>query len=344
MGVVKKPSIEAYWQQSENSWLFRTPGFSEVMTRDRFQLLSKFLHCNDNMTRVPRDHPGYDPAHKFRPVLDLVNYTFPKAYDLAKDITVDESMVGFKGRNEIVQYVPAKKSHQWGAKLFVLAESDTGYNAAIQLYSGRQQDTSRSAHGLGYDVIMQLVEPYLHRYHHLVCDNYFSSPALCDTLFTSKTYMTGTARVCRKGMPRSLKGLKLPKGEALIKQSGPIMALCYGDRKTVTFLSTLSMTNIVTTENARGVNVEVPHVNLVYNKKMGGVDLSDKSLELYDPCIRSKKMWRKILINILLRIMCLIGDFRQPRRQAGAQNLCTTYTARLTERHYIECLEAISHS
>ncbi len=41
-----------------------------------------------------------------------------------------------KGRNDIVQYVPAKKSHQWGAKLFVLAESDTGYNAAMQLYAG----------------------------------------------------------------------------------------------------------------------------------------------------------------------------------------------------------------
>lgn len=189
---------------------------------------------------MPRGDENYDPSHKFRPILDLLNDTFPKAYDLARDLTIDESMVGFKGRNDIVQYVPAKKSHQWGAKLFVLAESDTGFNAAMQLYAGRQGGAARSVHGVGYEVVMQLMEPYLYRYHHLVCDNYFTSPALCSSLFDKDTYMTGTVRVYRKGMPKSLKNLKLQRGESLVKQSGPIMALCYGDRKTVTFMSTLS--------------------------------------------------------------------------------------------------------
>lgn len=151
MGIVQKSSIEAYWQESEQAFLFRTPGFAEVMTRDRFQILSKFLHCNDNSAQRPRGEENYDPSHKFRPIIDLLNETFPKAYDLARDLTIDESMVGFKGRNDIVQYVPAKKSHQWGAKLFVLAESDTGYNAAIQLYAGRQGGAARSVHGVGYD-------------------------------------------------------------------------------------------------------------------------------------------------------------------------------------------------
>ncbi|XP_061190378.1 piggyBac transposable element-derived protein 4-like [Saccostrea echinata] len=364
MGILKKPSIESYWQESP--WLFRSPAYPEVMTRDRFQIISKFLHCNDNATYVPRGTPGYDPAHKFRPVLDLINSTFPKAYDLARDLTIDESMVGFKGRNDIVQYVPAKKSHQWGAKLFVLAESDTGYNAAVQLYAGRQQDDPRSVHGVGY-VIMQLIQPYLYRHHHVVCDNYFTSAALCDVLFESDTYMTGTVRVCRKGMPRSLRGLKLQRGESVVKQSGPIMTLCYGDRKTVTFMSTLSKPNIISTQNARGVEVDVPEVNLVYNKEMGGVDLSDKSLELYDPDVRSNKMWKKILINFLLRIlsnayiiyrqnrglrikmsridfymmvcMGLIGDFSQEKRQTGRSSLCPL--ARLRERHFIEQMDEI---
>lgn len=113
-------------------------------------------------------------------------------------------------------------------------------NIVINLSIGRQGGAARSVHGIGYDVVMQLMEPYLYKYHHLVCDNYFTSPALCSTLFDKDTYMTGTVRVYRKGMPKSLKGLKLQRGESVIKQSGPIMALCYGDRKTVTFLSTLS--------------------------------------------------------------------------------------------------------
>jgi hypothetical protein len=36
-------------------------------------------------------------------------------------------MVGHKGRDYTVQYMPAKKVHRWDAKLWVLAESDTGY-------------------------------------------------------------------------------------------------------------------------------------------------------------------------------------------------------------------------
>jgi hypothetical protein len=45
-------------------------------------------------------------------------------------------MVGHKGRDYTVQYTPAKKAHRWGAKLWVLAESDTGYTLSIDLYAG----------------------------------------------------------------------------------------------------------------------------------------------------------------------------------------------------------------
>lgn len=44
---------------------------------------------------MPRGDENYDPSHKFRPILDLLNETFPKAYDSARDLTIDESMVGF---------------------------------------------------------------------------------------------------------------------------------------------------------------------------------------------------------------------------------------------------------
>lgn len=114
MGIVRKPSIEAYRQESEQSYLFRTPGFAEVMTRDRFQILSKFLHCNNNLTQMPRGDENYDPSHKFRPILDLLNETFPKAYDLARDLTIDESMVGFK----VYTHINTIPVYQWHICLF----------------------------------------------------------------------------------------------------------------------------------------------------------------------------------------------------------------------------------
>lgn len=44
---------------------------------------------------MPRGDENYDPSHKFRPILELLNETFQKAYDSARDLTIDESMVGF---------------------------------------------------------------------------------------------------------------------------------------------------------------------------------------------------------------------------------------------------------
>jgi hypothetical protein len=35
---------------------------------------------------------------------------------------VDETMVGFKGRHFLKQYISNKKAHRWDAKLFVMAE------------------------------------------------------------------------------------------------------------------------------------------------------------------------------------------------------------------------------
>ena len=78
----------------------------------RFQLILRYIHCNDNSTAIPRGEPGFDRLHKVRPVLDLINRTFPHSYRPGRDISVDESIVGHKGRDSLVQYMPNKKSHR----------------------------------------------------------------------------------------------------------------------------------------------------------------------------------------------------------------------------------------
>jgi hypothetical protein len=65
-----------------------------------------------------------------------LNNTFSHHYGLDRDVIIDESIVGFKGRNSLVQYMPAKKAHRWGPKFFLLAESDTGYIHQMRLYTG----------------------------------------------------------------------------------------------------------------------------------------------------------------------------------------------------------------
>ena len=60
---------------------------------------------------------------------------FRGAYTLNRELSVDEAMVGFKGRLSFIQYLP-KKPTKWGMKAFVLADSSTGYVYNWRLYTG----------------------------------------------------------------------------------------------------------------------------------------------------------------------------------------------------------------
>ena len=64
MGIVHKPNINSYWSRNE---LYNTPIFLKVMPRDRFKVILRFLHFNDNATynveNADRDH-----LHKVRPL------------------------------------------------------------------------------------------------------------------------------------------------------------------------------------------------------------------------------------------------------------------------------------
>jgi len=45
MGLIYKPRLHMYWSGDE---ILRTPVFGQVMSRDRFLLILRFLHFNDN--------------------------------------------------------------------------------------------------------------------------------------------------------------------------------------------------------------------------------------------------------------------------------------------------------
>ena len=56
MGTVTKPSYASYWERKRN--VTETPGFAEIMSRNRFQFILIYLHCSDNDTDVERDNQG----------------------------------------------------------------------------------------------------------------------------------------------------------------------------------------------------------------------------------------------------------------------------------------------
>ena len=136
MGMVQLPLIEQAWS---TKWPFASTAFSSVLKRDRFSLVLRFLHLNDNSNYIPKGQPGHDPLFKLRPFSDPLLHNFQSAYNLGCNLSIDESMIGFKGNLHFIQYMPDKPT-KWGMKAYVLADSEGGYIYNWMLYTGTKKD------------------------------------------------------------------------------------------------------------------------------------------------------------------------------------------------------------
>ena len=112
--------------------------YIQVTKRDRFSLLLRFLHLNDNSQYKKKGEPGHDPLFKLRPFLTPLITKFQMVYILNREVSVDESMIGFKGQLGFIQYMP-KKQTKWGMKAYVLSDAHTGYIYSWHLYTGNTQ-------------------------------------------------------------------------------------------------------------------------------------------------------------------------------------------------------------
>ena len=173
-GIIRLPKLRDYWRKKQ--WLFQVPAFGEVMSRDRFFQLYRYLHVSDNSKHIPRGNNGHDPLFKVRPLLDLLQTRFRNLYNLKKEVSIDESMIPYKGRIYFRQYIPSKRA-RFGIKAFVLAESLSGYVSEIQLYTGARVDGREV--DLASRVVRELTVNIRNKGHHLYTDNYYTKVTCC---------------------------------------------------------------------------------------------------------------------------------------------------------------------
>ena len=249
------------------------------MSSRRFELLLKFLHLNDTDTQPLRGETGYDKLYKVRPFFDIVLENFKAHYQPQQQISIDESMIAYKGRLSFIQYLP-KKPHKWGLKAWVLADSTNGYCWGWKLYTGKDGD--RTEHGLAHKVVMDLVTDRRleHKGYIVFTDNFYSSPALFKDLCCHGFGACGTARKNRRGIPKSISDGRIQKGEVISSRDDSILSLLWRDKREVLMLSTYHDDSMVgRSRRSRRVTggveeIEKPCVVDEYNKYMGGVDKS----------------------------------------------------------------------
>ncbi|KAG8287843.1 zinc finger protein [Homalodisca vitripennis] len=310
MGLVKKPTIKSYWSKTCSE----TPWFTRVFSRDRFENLLSFFHMVDTSKVAKPNEPNYDACARFQPIFDHCNRLFPFYYLCNQQVSIDESMIGTKNQTSLMQYMPNKHHHRWGIKLWALCDSVSKYCVKFFCYKGKASNEDKEQmkkYGLGPSIVMKLLEAanYLRKGYHVFIDNFFTSIQLANVLYSQETFVTGTIRRNRKGLPQSIKK-KFSVGEKLYNKKRNLVALAYREKKTqklpvllVSTNTTITSEEITKRRRGRIINEIKPSIVASYNKFMGGIDAFDMMMCVYIDERRTIKYWKKVTFNLFSRML-----------------------------------------
>ena len=217
-------------------------------------------------------------------LLDHIRSKSQAAFLPGKEVAVDETMVGFRGRVSFKQYCP-KKPTKYGLKFFVLADSATGYVQNFLLYTGSEVTTrlpqSFSHLPIPGQFVTALMEDILDKGHIVYTDRFYTSVPLADTLHSHGTGIVGTLVRNRKDLPREVRAtnFKMASNEVRAWRSGDKLVVAWRHEKkqpVVMLSTTFSAAPTRAVVGRRRQSVMKPSVVVHYNNAMGGVDLADQ--------------------------------------------------------------------
>ena len=108
-----------YWSKDS---ILATPIINQVMRRDRFLFLLRFLQFPDNAQFNPAD-PDRDKLYKLRSVINMIKDRCCRVSSPGKFLSMDESLVLCNGRLSFKQYISTKRA-RFGIKLYQLSTSN----------------------------------------------------------------------------------------------------------------------------------------------------------------------------------------------------------------------------
>src|SRR5215469_5043098 len=295
MGNDQRHSLKDYWAREEQ---YYTPFFSNVMARDRFFHILRFLHFENNDDPPNRDDPDYDRLWKLRKIFETLNNKCFEMYNPTEHRAVDEVIVLYKGRVIFRQYIP-KKHRRFGIKIYKLCDA-LGYTYDMSVYLGKQRLLATQEISATHGTVLELVRRVEGLGHKLYMDSYFSSPALFDDLFERKINCCGTVRSDRRGMPKDIssRAMKTKKGDIITRVGGNQSIVRWKDKRDVYVLTNMHTPPVEGNFCDESGHAVKPRVIEDYNAHMGYVDKSDRMVNSYGIARRTWKWTKKLFFHL----------------------------------------------
>ena len=292
MGMNKKNDIKNYWSTVGHKY---TPWYKLMFGRTKFLLIFQtMLHACE---------PLAIGKSKIEPFVEALIGNFQQAFYPFENLSIDEMVIGFKGRFYAKQYNPSKPS-KYHIKTFGLCDSVTGYVFDILIYFGANTsydpDTDpTSQHAI--KVFDRLLRKITGR-HHIFADRFYTSLPLIQHLQTRQLNCTGTVQTNRKGLPRTELKAKHAHGESRWLCNNNVLCVSWQDKKKknpVAMLTTHGSHAFVDVVEGRRA-LQKPSPIHAYNKSMNGCDRLDQMVSYYGLHNRKAyKWWKKVFTWIL---------------------------------------------
>ena len=327
MGLRVQHEQESHWADDP---LYSNSKIKSIMDLTHFKMLKKFLHLCDN----EKDISDKDPFYKVSKLMSLLVNKFEKHYIPSQNMSIDESMIAFKGRSKLRFYCP-RKPKRYGFKLHALCEP-TGYCFNMALDPGvefRKQYKHCTSLTYKNQIVLELVSPLAGKGYITHMDTWYTSPLLFSLLAEAGTGANGTLspllRIFPSSFPQpsltnntnhtnkhkdkpkqkekdnaSLLETESASNENVIVSASnqELLWLKWMDRREVCCLSSVHHATMVYSNNKRKM---VPDVVKQYALAMGGVDTMDQLISYYRFPHKSRRWWIAIFIHTLE--MCVVN-------------------------------------
>lgn len=269
--------------------------YKACMSAERFDFLLRCMRFDDRNTRQDRRE-----SDKLAPIRDLWEKFIGncrKWYKPGSYITIDEQLVGFRGRCPFRMYIP-NKPNKYGLKLVMMADSSTKYMCNAMPYMGKNTNTGNEP--LATYFVKELSKPYHGSKRNLTMDNWFTSVPLAEELLKPPYNLTlvGTLRSNKREIPKEMANTRTrPVGSSVFGFDKELTLVSYKPKsnKVVYLLSTTHDQPVINT------NSKKPEIIEFYNSTKGAVDTVDQMCSIMSAS-RKTNRWPLCLFYDILNL------------------------------------------
>lgn len=273
--------------------------FWVTMSEQRFLFLLRHIRFDNTDTRQERRQ--YDKFTPVRSIFEIFTQNCGKSYTISEFATVDEMLLGFRGRCSFRQYMP-QKPNKYGLKVYATVCSKTRYLLIWEPYLGVQPQGPFWKDNSQMSLVQRLVQPISGTGRNLTFDNFFTSFPLIKTLLVShRLTVVGTVRKNKRELPLEFVSTKeRPVGSSLFGYSDDVTIVSYVPKKNKNVILASSMHHDDAIDESTG-EFNKPEIITFYNATKGGVDTLDQLCENYNVA-RHTRRWPMVIFYGMLNV------------------------------------------